>query len=86
MFQWWDIFFCGVGLVVVVFCIKPSPPSCWCFMFPLPLCALCLTYPFLSFFFARQSAISCTVKDNPGHGRFEVDEINGEGGEGACFV
>jgi hypothetical protein len=35
-FQWWDIFFVGF-----VFCIKR--PSCWCFMFSLPLCALCLT-------------------------------------------
>jgi hypothetical protein len=36
------IFFCGV-----VLCFALKPPSCWCFMFSLPLCAPCLIFPSL---------------------------------------
>jgi hypothetical protein len=89
MFQWWDIFFVGLGWVVLCFALNlllPPPVGVLCFL--LPLCAP-LSYPFLSFLLCETlltECESCTVKDNPGHGEFEVDEINGEGGEGACFV
>jgi hypothetical protein len=47
-------FFVGLGWVVVVFCIKPSPPSCWCFMFSFTLMrASGLQYPSYLSFFAR---------------------------------